>query len=275
MGIYFQYPRQWTQEEDNIIIEHYSELGATQLMKLLPKRTAQQIVAHAIKLNIRCAPLRWTKKEETILRKYWDIDPQKVVDLLPNRSYTQLQRRAYYLHIRRDSLRWSEKELSILKKYWPQGGKHEVAKYLSTKSLSQIESKASLLHLKSPNHIKQIRCLETNQVYDSMAQAKHITGIDPFPNLRGKSKTAGGYHWVYEGDNSTIEDIESGRKTPPSKKVRCIETGEIFNSIIQANNKYPGASALKNVIDGKRSYAGTLPDGTKLHWEYVEDYPLS
>ena len=56
-----------------------------------------------------------------------------------------------------------------------------------------------------------------------------------------------------------------------SKKVKCLETGEIFASISKANKKYPGAESLKLVIEGKRSYAGKLPDGTKLHWEYVDD----
>jgi very-short-patch-repair endonuclease len=48
--------------------------------------------------------------------------------------------------------------------------------------------------------------------------------------------------------------------------VRCIETGEIFQSMKQASKKYNCCvkSCFKNKI---KKWAGELPDGTKLHWE--------
>ncbi len=62
--------------------------------------------------------------------------------------------------------------------------------------------------------------------------------------------------------------INAGKKN--SKKVRCIETGQIFESTVNAR-KYVGTSinAISECCRGKRKSAGELSDGTKLHWEYI------
>lgn len=55
-------------------------------------------------------------------------------------------------------------------------------------------------------------------------------------------------------------------------KVKCITTGEIFNSIKEACNKYNLLSGnLSGCCKGKRNYCGKLNDGTKLEWCYYED----
>ena len=57
-----------------------------------------------------------------------------------------------------------------------------------------------------------------------------------------------------------------------SKPVRCIETGIIYPSALEAKRQ-TGAdnSVINRNINGKASYAGKLSDGTKLHWEYVDE----
>lgn len=59
--------------------------------------------------------------------------------------------------------------------------------------------------------------------------------------------------------------------TNPTKKkpVKCITTGEIFESIENAKKKYKTKN-ISNCCNGKGHYAGKLPDGTKLIWEYVD-----
>lgn len=52
-----------------------------------------------------------------------------------------------------------------------------------------------------------------------------------------------------------------------SKPVRCIETNEIFVSASEASFKYNGS--VYDFFYGRNKYAGTLDDGTKLHWEYL------
>lgn len=52
--------------------------------------------------------------------------------------------------------------------------------------------------------------------------------------------------------------------------VRCIETGIIYPSEIEAKRQTGvDNTMIHRYLKGKASYAGKLPDGTKLHWEYV------
>lgn len=55
-----------------------------------------------------------------------------------------------------------------------------------------------------------------------------------------------------------------------SKPVRCIETGVVYPSALEAKRQI-GAdnSVINRCINGKAAYAGKLPDGTRLHWEYA------
>lgn len=55
-----------------------------------------------------------------------------------------------------------------------------------------------------------------------------------------------------------------------SHPVRCIETGIAYPSEIEAKRQTGvDNTMIHRYLHGKASYAGKLPDGTKLHWEYV------
>ena len=56
----------------------------------------------------------------------------------------------------------------------------------------------------------------------------------------------------------------AGAKNGRAKKVRCIETGEVFEYIGQALKKYPKASKISMVCNGERHTTGGL------HWEWVK-----
>ena len=56
-----------------------------------------------------------------------------------------------------------------------------------------------------------------------------------------------------------------------SKKVICITTGKIFNSLREAGNYYNVArSSICDCCKGKREHAGKL-NGVRLQWKYAED----
>lgn len=57
---------------------------------------------------------------------------------------------------------------------------------------------------------------------------------------------------------------------PLEKPVMCVETGDVFYTSRDIRNFAAGAGHWRDVISGKRAYAGKLPDGTKLTWKYVE-----
>ena len=60
--------------------------------------------------------------------------------------------------------------------------------------------------------------------------------------------------------------ISAARRQKP---VRCIETNEVFNNLQSGNQKY--RCNICNYIQGVDAYAGTLADGTRLHWELLNE----
>ena len=66
-----------------------------------------------------------------------------------------------------------------------------------------------------------------------------------------------------------MSEKKIGRNNPRSRKVKCVTTGEVFDTVLEAEKKY-GAdhSAIAKVCRGKNRFCGRLTDGTKLIWEY-------
>ena len=65
-----------------------------------------------------------------------------------------------------------------------------------------------------------------------------------------------------------------GKDNVNSKKVRCIETGDIFGSIGEAE-RWCSSSKVGECCRGHRKHAGRHPiDGYLLSWEYVDEEAL-
>jgi hypothetical protein len=83
---------------------------------------------------------------------------------------------------------------------------------------------------------------------------------------RGRERTP---EWLEKLSKSHM-----GQISPNRKRVHCIELDLYFDSITQAMYEMKNTYNIKcgnvgQVCDGKRNSAGTLPDGTKLHWEWA------
>ena len=64
----------------------------------------------------------------------------------------------------------------------------------------------------------------------------------------------------------------TGGKNPYSRKVICITTGEIFDSIQEASDKYGiWYQNISGCCRGKLKSSGKLKDGTKLVWAYYQE----
>ena len=73
----------------------------------------------------------------------------------------------------------------------------------------------------------------------------------------------------------TYEKIQKTRKEKNigRKKILCITTGKIFNSLKEAGDYY-NCDLRKNMCKiekGLRSSCGKLPDGTPLKWKYLKE----
>ena len=65
----------------------------------------------------------------------------------------------------------------------------------------------------------------------------------------------------------------SGEKNPRARKIQCIETGEIFLTIKDAQKKYNQGkrSGISFVCQGKRKHALKDQEGTPLSWKYIDE----
>lgn len=74
-----------------------------------------------------------------------------------------------------------------------------------------------------------------------------------------------------EETKKKMSEANKGKNNPQAKKIRCINTGEIFDCINEAVKKYNiASSSIAKCCKGKRKTAGKLPTGEKMKWEYME-----
>lgn len=125
---------------------------------------------------------------------------------------------------------------------------------------------------------KSVYCIETKIEYFSIAEASRQTGIRESSILqccKGNYKYAGKegkqkFHWMYYEDfleKGEIIDNTPRKKIENGHQVICIETGEVFESLKVASEKYNiDGSNISACCRGKRTTAG------EYHWMYHEDY---
>lgn len=133
--------------------------------------------------------------------------------------------------------------------------------------------------MKGKNNHKSIpiKCIETNQIFETYTDAakwcklKDVTCfIDYFKGKQGSAgkhpETKEKLHWLKFEDNEWREAIKYVNKKRSNdylkKKIKCIETNEIFNSITEAEKKY-NCRHISECCNKKRLTAGGK------HWEYV------
>lgn len=126
-----------------------------------------------------------------------------------------------------------------------------------------------------------IICLETNEInvvgYFIKKYKLQDTHIYRCCNRKEKSLKGKHYLWYDEYQNMKEKDLEQYLEWAlhnNSKKVICITTLEIFDTMTEACLKYGinSSSLLTKCCQGKNNCAGKLEDGTKLKWMYYDDY---
>ena len=125
------------------------------------------------------------------------------------------------------------------------------------------------------NITKKVKCNETGDIFGSISEAENWANTSKISECcQGQRKHAGKHpqtgiqlSWQFVDDNTeiTIRCIEK-RETKKIKKIKCIETNEIFDSASDAYRK-TGISIcnILRVCNKQRKTAG------KFHWEYYEE----
>ena len=131
------------------------------------------------------------------------------------------------------------------------------------------------------NTIRKVICINTKEVFESTMEAGKIKGVSQGHismvcnhkrNYAGKDKDGYFLKWCFfdEYDESEWYDFIP-QKRKKENKVRCLQTGEVFNSAQDAAEKYnlKNRSGIYSSCRGKGKVAGISKDGTLLEWEYI------
>lgn len=135
---------------------------------------------------------------------------------------------------------------------------------------------------------RKIICITTGEIFNTTKQASEKYNIDLSGIIKcckGKYKSAGElpegsklvwmYYEEYENYIKKGLDIDN-LKTYDNKhykKVICLTTSEVFDSIREASKKYNVNNRnISSNCKGKLKSAGKLSDGTPLQWMYYEEY---
>ena len=115
---------------------------------------------------------------------------------------------------------------------------------------------------------KEIYCIETNQKFETLADAAKITGINISSIsecCNKKLNTAGTLHWCFYAEFASNKYILPENKN--LRKIVCIETKGTFNSLNEAAKKYKLHSS--NISECLKNPSHTTGG---LHWCYLENY---
>lgn len=144
--------------------------------------------------------------------------------------------------------------------------------------------KYELKPIKNIKEPKKVICVNTGEIFDSTHEASIKTGVSQSKIsmcCNGKRRHAGrlenGEWLVWEflenyNPNKKYVFNKKGKFSNRKKRVKCLTTGEIFDTITEAAEHYEIKSSgnITMACKGEYEYAGRLPDGTKLKWSYID-----
>lgn len=155
----FGYDRTWSQNEINILTDHYPQLGAVETSKLLPLRTPLDCITKAKRLKLHTfaklprkkeEPSPWMIWEYQLLEKYYPVIGSKTFILLPERTEFACATRATMAGFgSKKRIKWTEKEKQILEKYFPMIGM-DVEQLLPGRTQKSISTQAENMGLHAP-----------------------------------------------------------------------------------------------------------------------------
>lgn len=129
-------------------------------------------------------------------------------------------------------------------------------------------------------------CITTSKEFPSIADAGqyyHINASDISKCCR-RAATFGGWYngeklvWMYKKNYENYPQDKLSEYIPKENdnytKVVCLNTGEIFDGLVYAAEKYhfKKGSGISACCQGRYNFAGTDENGNRLVWRYLSDY---
>ena len=118
------------------------------------------------------------------------------------------------------------------------------------------------------NDISERDCIDHINTIKTDNRACNLKWVTPKENSNNpltREKLQGENHPMYG---------RTGEKNGMARKVRCLETNQIFNTLKEAGEwcGLKGLTSIINQLKGRARSAGKHPiTGEKLHWEYVDE----
>ena len=132
---------------------------------------------------------------------------------------------------------------------------------------------------KKSSCVKKVVCINTGEVFDSIQEAIDKYGATNIGGCcYGKAKSSGkdseGNPLIWQFyDEYLINPKTYEYKWNSFRSVVCINTGEIFKTIAQANAITGiNVNSIRRSCKTKRNSAGKDENGNPLHWIYYEDF---
>lgn len=221
-------------------------------------RSYQSIVQKAFELDITKRNC-WTEAERQILIDYYKthqkISKKELAKLIPGHNPFQIITQASYLGLAKPKFKWTQDKIEILKANYPSlGAKCSTMLGCSPTACTQMANKLEIKFNKPEVKPKTERVkFAWTAEEDNIIKLFYNTDIEQCVSLL-----------VNRNRNSIIARAKAlGIKADRTKKVKCVETGNIYSVKDAAEFISKTSGSIIYAIKNK-----TLAGG--YHWEYIE-----
>lgn len=160
-----------------------------------------------------------------------------------------------------------------------------ITNYLKTANKYGICDSYSIKESRNRSTSNKVVCITTRMEFNSIIDGAKFYNINEnsISKCCRHKATFGGYYnnekliWMYkyEYDNYPKEKINEyiPKENNNFSKVVCLNTGEVFDGIIYAAEKYKiNKGGISACCTGKNKYSGKDLNGNILVWRYLDDY---
>ena len=250
----------WTKDDIEILKQYYPTEGTRVVNRFSTPHPCTSIREYAIKYNLKFIgsynPNRknWTEEELEIIKKYYAVDGKNIVNRLKDRSLPAIRVKAISLGLCKSHEKWTDEDINTLKEYYPIMGM-KVSEKLKNHSLGSIRMMASRYNLKLIN-----REGRKEEIVEYVKNNYNTIGVTQCAKNLNVSRS---YIFAVKRSlnlPSNRNFIRYNQKTR-AKRIICVETGIIYNSITEAHNM-TGINPV-NCLRGRCNTSGGY------HWEYI------
>lgn len=127
--------------------------------------------------------------------------------------------------------------------------KETVTNYLTECSLANLCD-----YERGRGNRRAVICLETQSVYNSISETEK-DGFQPkdvAACCRGEQKTSRGYNWCFLDDYNNGDYVLHGKPKNAKKQIMCVETGKVYNRLIDVRDDGFAPSSVSMCCNGTR-----------------------